>query len=257
MPKKNKQKRSLYQFEMLEDSIAIQKHTPETNHQESTNRVSCKKFLSQFNEPIKALNKKEYPHHNRILAFAHSLCDLVVEKAKDKLAILKMKAACEAGCDACCYYTDMDATGIEFEEIIRYIHKDMPEATKQILLKQVQEEPDLKTHGQKPCPFLIRSQGCCGIYPVRPVGCRSLLATKRCRLDVEEDTGLQTTVTLIQQAWQEMPVRAGALMVLQEQARKGKGHANINQNFSEFLVKFEQLENIKLEQLFASDDPGE
>ncbi|MBF0288114.1 MAG: YkgJ family cysteine cluster protein [SAR324 cluster bacterium] len=251
MPKKNKQKHSLYQFGMLEGSIAIQQHNPENESQENIDRVSCKKFLSPYNELVKNLNKDHYPHHNRLLAYAHSLSDTVVKKAKDKLAAMKTPVACESGCDACCYYTDMDATGGEFEEIIHYMGHEIPAAIKQALLQQVVDEPDFTQHSHKPCPFLVRSQGCCGIYPVRPMGCRSLLATKKCLLEVQEDTGLQTTVQLVQQAWKEMPVRAGSLMVVQEQARKGKGHANINQSFTEFLVKFEQLESKKLEQLFA------
>jgi Fe-S-cluster containining protein len=32
----------------------------------------------------------------------------------------------------------------------------------------------------KPCMFLDESNGSCTIYPVRPLGCRSMTSTKKC-----------------------------------------------------------------------------
>ena len=246
----------MFRFEMLESSVAIQKQERPDPHaplhappQGSSHRVAIKKFLAPFQEQTKRLTN-EWPHHNRLLALAHAFCEIVTQKTKDKLKSMDLAAACQAGCDACCYYADMDATGLEFEEIVHYIKHTMPAPRRQHLYQQVTETPEYTRHQHQPCPFLDRTDGQCGIYPVRPMGCRGLLATKTCHLDREEDTGLALTVRLVQQSWQEMPVRAGALMIAQEQQRKGKGHVNLKQSSSEILVKFKQLEPHKLKALF-------
>ena len=126
----------------------------------------------------------------------------------------------------------------------------MPEKTRQKLYRQVTETPNFQQHGFKPCPFLEQDTGHCGVYPVRPMGCRGLLATKKCQLDVQEDTGFELTVGLMQQAWKDMPVRIGELMLAQEQHRKGKGHTNLNQKNPDVLVQLKQLEPEKLAELF-------
>ncbi|MBF0276977.1 MAG: YkgJ family cysteine cluster protein [SAR324 cluster bacterium] len=250
---KKTHRKSLFRFEMMEGSIAIQKQDLNRSSQGSSNRVAARKFLARFQGQAKVVDAADFPHQNRLLALGHSYCENVAQKAKEKLAEMGLNSACHSGCDACCYYAEMDATGLEFEEIVRYVRQAMPAAVRAELYHQVEETPDFTKHQHRPCPFLDRSKGNCGIYPVRPMGCRGLLATKVCRLDVEEDTGLETTVRLVQQAWQEMPIRAGLLMIAQEQIRKGKGHINLQQSSSEVLVQFKQLEAEKLKKLFSPD----
>ncbi|MGK5091261.1 YkgJ family cysteine cluster protein [Deltaproteobacteria bacterium TL4] len=251
MTKKTKNKRSLFRFEMMEGSLAIQKNELHAETETATKRTSTPKFLNQFKAQALALSEEAYPHQNRLVALVHSLCDQVSQKTLEKMQRNAKKVACSSGCSACCYYTEMDATGIEFEVIIHYIRHQMLSETRQSLLQQIENEPDFSQSGFRPCPFLIRSSGNCGVYRVRPMGCRGLLATKKCQLTVEEDTGLKACVKLAAESWQEMEVRGGTLLIAMEHSRQQKAHFNMHCQTPAVLIQFKQLESERLIALFS------
>ncbi len=144
----------------------------------------------------------------------------------------------------------MDASVLEMEEILNFVENQMPHSERQVLRKQVFDEPNFELDGHRPCPFLNRQTNACAIYPVRPMGCRGLLAYKECKLEVNEDTGLEFCVEKAQKAWQKTKIPAGMLLVALEHSRKQKGHFNLNQNAPEFLIKFKILEPELLKLIF-------
>ncbi len=257
MPKKKQKKRFLYRFGIIEGSEAVQPQPSPSEAPAGTQRISVQKFLNGLQHTMKDLPASTFPYRNRLLGAAHTTYSLAANMAADTLENQQTPIACGVGCDACCYYTDMDAVGLEFEEIIHYILNEMPLETRYTLWQQVSQEPNFTKHGHRPCPFLLRDSGNCGIYPVRPMGCRALLATKRCQLDVEEDTGLQETVRHFAEALKQQPISAGVMLFVQEQQRKGKGHVHLHDPQPGLLVKFKQLEPDRLERLFflPEDEP--
>ncbi|MBI9075006.1 MAG: YkgJ family cysteine cluster protein [Desulfatibacillum sp.] len=104
---------------------------------------------------------------------------------------------CEKGCASCCT-THVTMTTLEGQAILDYLFKagDKPVPQNQGLGELFR--PAITTNGlarccmerreppveQKPdhfnpCPFL--EDNACTIYPVRPLGCRVMLSSKRCR----------------------------------------------------------------------------
>lgn len=71
-------------------------------------------------------------------------------------------ATCQKGCSYCCHY-DVQITSFEAEYI--YIKTGRPHNP---------DTPHTFNH-EKPCPFLS-SGGQCGIYPIRPIICRTFHA---------------------------------------------------------------------------------
>ena len=107
--------------------------------------------------------------------------------------------ACQKGCSACCRQL-VTCFSPEFEEIVRHIG-NLPRDKKNRLLSQIRPRVKLwknyrKLHGRqivsnpfkplndwygKPCIFL--DNGSCGIYPARPMDCRTTHSTVRCQWD--------------------------------------------------------------------------
>ena len=111
--------------------------------------------------------------------------------------------ACQAGCHQCCYQA-VTCTEDEFVEIARHINS-LPKKQKSRLMnlayersmevqKNLEETSVAGTIATsveevrfinsftdyKPCPFL-QGDGHCGIYPVRPIDCRTFHSTSVCQ----------------------------------------------------------------------------
>lgn len=85
--------------------------------------------------------------------------------------------ACSIGCSHCCYQL-VSVSAPEVFRIIRYVRHSMPSAQMEEVIGRVQSL-DKATRGttskariniKKPCAFL-GTDGCCSIYPVRPLAC--------------------------------------------------------------------------------------
>ena len=113
------------------------------------------------------------------------------------------KFACGAGCSQCCYQA-VTCTEAEFLEIARHIdslpkkersrlmnlaHERSKEVQKHLeetsiagtIATSVEEVKFINSFTDyKPCPFL-QADGRCGIYPVRPIDCRTFHSTSICQ----------------------------------------------------------------------------
>jgi len=85
--------------------------------------------------------------------------------------------ACSIGCSHCCYQL-VSVSAPEVFRIVRYVRSSMPSEKMEELIGRVRGL-DKATRGttskariniKKPCAFL-ESDGCCSIYPVRPLAC--------------------------------------------------------------------------------------
>lgn len=252
MPKKKKIiKKQPFRFGIMEGSNAIEYQSP-PEVPAGVSKVSVTRELKHIQSILSSQDLTSLPHQNRPIALAHQFCDAVASQTTQWMVAESKSVACESGCDACCYYTDMDATALEFEEVLNYVRTQQPDDIRRQLLKQVRDEPEYTKQGFKPCPFLDRRNGQCGIYPVRPVGCRTLLATRRCQLNQEEDCGLEDCLEKVEKAWKHQEMPPGKVFFLLEQQRLGKSQVALSGAYPNCLVKFKQLENELLEKLFAS-----
>ncbi|MBF0236606.1 MAG: YkgJ family cysteine cluster protein [SAR324 cluster bacterium] len=244
-----------FRLAVLDGSKALQRLEQASPQNQPSQRMNIKKFLDPWHQRGKKLiDTQKLPKQNPIVAIVHDLCDAVSRQTADELVGENLQIACGQGCDACCWYTEIASTGLELEEILHFIQQHMPANIRQKLLEQVRK-PLVSSLEYKPCPFLDQEARACAIYPVRPMGCRGLLATKRCQLDQpDEDTGLKECVRLTQQAWKRQPLRGGMLLIALEHHRNGKGHFNMNQTNPEILVEFKKIEPEYLEQIFGKSD---
>ncbi len=101
----------------------------------------------------------------------------------EKLGAEAGHIACRAGCGACCVVH----VGVLFPEVItigRYLHQHLEGGQRRRLADKLEEldrdtrwlDEEERILVRRPCVFLDE-QGCCGIYPVRPLLCRSVTST--------------------------------------------------------------------------------
>jgi len=246
MKKKKKQKKLIFNYGLMKESNAI---VPEVKLSgNNITRVSIKKHLSKLQKEAKNL-PQGYPHKNKILGLSHFMNDKHFMQVKDQFILQKRPVVCKTACDSCCYYSDIVASGTEFEEIIRYTDQLISTETKTLLKFQITKEPNYIKLGYQPCPFLLRIKGSCSIYPVRPNSCRTWGALKKCELDIEEDTGNQEVQKMLQFVMND-DIPPGLLILLQEEKRKGKIFADIDRGPGE-TIYLKRLEPEKLEKLFS------
>ena len=180
----------------------------------------------------------------------HAMADIIFFKVVESLEEKEQVTACSKGCDACCHFTQVNASGLEFEEIINCVENVMPPALKKILLDQVRNEPDYQEHGFSACPFLVRADGRCGIYPVRPLPCRSFGSVIRCSLEKGETSGIEIFQKAFGEIIHPMEVKPGHILTVHEEGRRGKNKANIHGLPGESVV-LREIEHEKLIELFS------
>lgn len=145
-------------------------------------KLFVKNFKTVANGPIAAA------FNNKYLGCAYQLIDDMADSAAELMTEITGRArACARGCDACCYFMEISASGIELEEIVQYIRTEMADDLKEELIGQQTEAPDYKKFQKQPCPFLLRKTGMCAIHPVRPLSCRMTFSMVKCDLENEKD----------------------------------------------------------------------
>ncbi|MBT4265469.1 MAG: YkgJ family cysteine cluster protein [Deltaproteobacteria bacterium] len=215
-------------------------------------RVSVKKFLRLYKKNISKVSLKKYPHKNRVLAFVHSITDQIAFEACEDLNQKQKKLACKEGCDACCYYSGLNVATLEWEEIVFFIQKRIPEETKKVLFSQVVDFPNHKKLNYTPCPFLNREQGSCAIYSVRPMACRGFGSVTRCELEVDDAAGSDEFKFYWDRICKKLEPKPGHLLIAQEAQRRGEKKTNILRSPGE-TINLKNIEHENLEKLFAFD----
>jgi len=245
-------KKSIFNYGPISGSRAIESEFDQSNFQFNAKpfKVSVKQALRSFKKDSARLSVEEYPHKNRILALVHSITDQINFETCKYLNQNQKKVACMEGCYACCYYSKINAVGLEFEEIVNYVQTKMPEDTRQALLSQIVDFPDYKKSDYKPCPFLSIEQGSCSIYSVRPITCRHFGSVTRCELDDPENDGFSEFQSVMASIIRAIDVKPGQILIIQEEARKGKNKVNIHRDPGE-TVNLKIIEHERLEKLFG------
>ena len=72
-------------------------------------------------------------------------------------------AACEQGCDACCYFAVITVSRSELDEIRHYLNAKQDEEVGVILKRQWSDWETEKSSAIEPCPFLLQEQGRCSV----------------------------------------------------------------------------------------------
>jgi Fe-S-cluster containining protein len=212
-------------------------------------RVPVKKFLRSYKRDISRVPRETYPHINRVLAFVHSIADKVVFEACEDMEQRNKKLACKEGCDACCYYADLNIASLEWEEIVFFIQKKMSEETINELRSQVTDFSDYKKLNFEPCPFLNRVKGACTIYPVRPMICRGFGSVTQCELEVDSTDGSDEFKFYWDRICQIQEPKPGHLLIAQEAERRGEKKTNILRSPGE-TINLKKIEYENLEKLF-------
>ncbi|CAH2030842.1 YkgJ family cysteine cluster protein [Trichlorobacter ammonificans] len=105
-------------------------------------------------------------------------------------------AACAAGCDYCCVL-NVAVLLPEAAVIADRLKEHVPPVELAVMQQRLASqalrvrwmEDSERIHRRVSCPFLD-SSGCCGIYPVRPLACRSLTSLERDACCVALDSSL-------------------------------------------------------------------
>lgn len=148
----------------------------------------------------------------RWIEHCHGYLDRMIESVHSEMAREGASpVACGVGCSYCCYMC-VDIFRVEAPRIADYVLREMPERLEEITkrleqqVKARQTEPgdeeddqDRYAHQRVPCAFLA-DDGSCGIYPVRPIPCRShhSLDVARCKRGLVE-TGVKSHFNLSRQ----------------------------------------------------------
>lgn len=213
------------------------------------NKVPIKQYLRTIRGEGQNISSSGYPYKSQTLSVTHAMADIIFLKVVETLESQEQPFACAKGCDACCHFSQVNASGLEFEEIINCVENVMPPALKKILRDQINKDPDYQEHGYSACPFLVREDGRCGIFPIRPLPCRSFGSTLRCELEKGETTGIEIFQKAFGEVIQPMEVKPGHILTVHEEGRRGKNKANIHGLPGETVV-LREIENDKLLELF-------
>lgn len=120
-------------------------------------------------------------------AHAKELIDEAVETHQPPLA-------CSKGCDYCCHFP-VNVSVPEVVAIIDYVERHFSPSQQQALGERIREKrrallqltADQRRHTNIRCP-LLKEDGCCSVYRVRPLGCRGFNSTdvEACRRRFEQ-----------------------------------------------------------------------
>ncbi len=191
-------------------------------HIEVPQQLEVIQFFEGLRKYAATIPEKRYPHQNRFIALLHLLCDSVSKLTRKRMEVESQSAVCGNGCDACCYFAEITSSRTEFDEIRHYLHSNMAADACSKLDQQWFVQENEHSSAVQPCPFLLQDQGCCSIYPVRPLGCRLLLSSRKCSKEDESSGAFDSCQEWSRLGWKEMPLRPDTLMKALESQRSGK-----------------------------------
>lgn len=192
------------------------------HHSDETQRLEVKQYFEAIKKYAQSIPEKRYPHQNRYIALLHLLSDSVSSLTRKRMEDESEPAACEQGCDACCYFAVITVSRSELDEIRHYLNAKQDEEVGVILKRQWSDWETEKSSAIQPCPFLLQEQGRCSVYPVRPMACRLLLSSRKCSREDESSGEFQSCQKFTRLGWQEMPLRPDTLLKALESQRSGR-----------------------------------
>ena len=162
------------------------------HHSDETQRLEVNQYFEGIKKYTQSIPGKRYPHQNRYIALLHLLTDSVSSLTRKRMEDESKPAACEKGCDACCYFAVITVSRSELDEIRHYLNAKQDEEVGVILKRQWSDWETEKSSAIQPCPFLLQEQGRCSVYPVRPMACRLLLSSRKCSREDESSGEFQS-----------------------------------------------------------------
>ena len=192
------------------------------HHSDETQRLEVKQYFEAIKKYAQSIPEKRYPHQNRYIALLHLLSDSVSSLTRKRMEDESEPAACEKGCDACCYFAVITVSRSELDEIRYYLNAKQDEEVGVILKRQWSDWETQNNSAIQPCPFLLKEQGRCSVYPVRPMACRLLLSSRKCSREDESSGEFQSCQKFTRLGWQEMPLRPDTLLKALESQRSGR-----------------------------------
>ena len=106
------------------------------NHSDETQRLEVKQYFEGIKKYAQSIPEKRYPHQNRYVALLHLLSDSVSSLTRKRMEDESEPAACEQGCDACCYFAVITVSRSELDEIRHYLNVKQDEEVGVILKRQ-------------------------------------------------------------------------------------------------------------------------
>ena len=92
------------------------------HHSDETQRLGLKQYFEAIKKYAQSIPEKRYPHQNRYIALLHLLSDSVSSLTRKRMEDESEPAACEQGCDACCYFAVITVSRSELDEIRHYLN---------------------------------------------------------------------------------------------------------------------------------------
>jgi hypothetical protein len=192
--------------------------------------------MAELHDAIKPFRLQMSQYERRhpwlpLLLDCYALIDLSVAEISKQSG---KKIACRKGCSVCCYHviplSVIECLGIKF-----YIQNILKKDIRLLLLKKIHENKSI---------CLFNMDGCCSVYPLRPIACRRYVVAGKC-CEMDEDP----TVT-----------RPGDVL---EPAREYLCHAvemtlrfyesqNIHIQENEHIFEFYKRQNVKLSSVYES-----
>ena len=123
------------------------------HHSDETQRLEVKQYFEEIKKYAQSIPEKRYPHQNRYIALLHLLSDSISSLTRKRMEDESEPAACEKGCDACCYFAVITVSRSELDEIRHYLNAKQDEEVGVILKRQPR-----KVHPCSPVPFCYRSK---------------------------------------------------------------------------------------------------
>jgi hypothetical protein len=126
---------------------------------------------------------------------AAEMVETLLEKTLAK-EVRGLDLGCRKGCTYCCSAL-VTCSAPEIFRVVSWLRQNAARVAAPIKLPEIAAEaarrrdltPEQMFIERAPCPLLI--EGACGVYPVRPIPCRSLfsMSSEACRLALEENAG--------------------------------------------------------------------
>ena len=106
------------------------------DHSDGIHRLEVKQYFEGIKKYAQSIPEKRYPHQNRYIALLHLLSDSVSSLTRKRMEDESEPAACEQGCDACCYFAVITVSRSELDEIRHYLNAKQDEEIGVILKRQ-------------------------------------------------------------------------------------------------------------------------
>jgi hypothetical protein len=135
-------------------------------------RESCDTGMNISKDAIKRF-RLEMPHYERLHPWLSLLLDcyaIIDLSVADIIKSSNKNIVCSKGCYFCCYQT-IPLSTIEVMGIRFYINHILNKESRSFLIKIFTEKIEI-------CLFNI--DGCCTVYPFRPIACRRYIISQKC-----------------------------------------------------------------------------